>query len=290
MIDHIDAKDFYQWKPFKQRILESKHNHIVIWNPGEYNITNAVAEEELASTITQANKTYRFITNRHWPLYWAYKTIASTHKQICPNKPSKLFIYLTGKTRAHRCYFTDQLARVGILEQNYFSVNEWPWNEEYTYVYWKNARKVLLDNINKKDYFNVPVQFEDSLFSVVSESRVDSKIFITEKTFIPIYHKRAFIIHGPVGIHKRLRKLGFFMFDEIFDYTFDFVTCEKERAKIIAEQLYQLSISKIEDYKNLLQYKVEHNYNHLLHLVKNQQYMPDIDFTGSPYTQALNML
>jgi hypothetical protein len=56
---------------------------------------------------------------------------------------------------------------------------------------------------------------------MVSETSVDDKLFVSEKSFKPLAHRHPFMIYGTPGTLKHLRELGFQTFDHVIDETYD---------------------------------------------------------------------
>jgi len=66
----------------------------------------------------------------------------------------------------------------------------------------------------------VPLEYYQSNCDLVLESTIDT-LFITEKTWKPIVFKKPFLVWGGQGLHAKLKDLGFELYDELFDYSFD---------------------------------------------------------------------
>ena len=66
----------------------------------------------------------------------------------------------------------------------------------------------------------VPLEYYQSNCDLVLESTIES-LFITEKTWKPIVFQKPFLVWGGQGIHAKLKDLGFELYDELFDYSFD---------------------------------------------------------------------
>jgi len=92
---------------------------------------------------------------------------------------------------------------------------------------------------------------EDSYIQLVTESTVEPKIFITEKTWKPIASGQLFLILGNPGIIKHLRDQGIDCFDDIIDHSYDLEEDAIERIKkihtsirsLLKEDLLQINIA-----------------------------------------------
>ena len=220
--------------------------------------------------------------NTHW-LNWTEIQLHSAYKtyQPEPNKFKYPFISLNNRSQLHRCVFIDQLARLNLIDKGAVSwlryVNE---NAEYPYEYFDNKIRTLDSGytVQNTPVTLFPAEFHESLFHVVSETTsVACNIpMISEKTAIPLFYKKPFVVLGASDHHKNLVNLGFKLYDEIIDYSFDAVENLNQRAAMLADQLTKLiDINYIEVY-NILKPKIEYNYNRAIEIVQSLEYIPDI--------------
>ena len=169
----------------------------------------------------------------------------------------------------------DNLAKDGLLSMGAYS-----WNviePDYNFKHWK--QKVSnLDNFKnaKGSLYDMPKEYGNSFIDLVNESSIED-IFITEKTAKPLYYKKPFIIHGARGIHKVLQKLGFKLYDELFDYSFDNEMHRKTRAgKIVKEIRNNITTpTKYAEMYKSLEWKLEFNHQRLLEISKDTDYIPE---------------
>lgn len=74
---------------------------------------------------------------------------------------------------------------------------------------------------SRYNHFN-PSWYNDTYFSIVSETRVDTEyFFISEKTYKPLAFYHPFVILGQSGILQHLRDNGFETYENLFDETYD---------------------------------------------------------------------
>ena len=70
--------------------------------------------------------------------------------------------------------------------------------------------------------FRIPIQMHESYFNIVMETFAWHQFcFFTEKTFKPMIAEKPFIICGTLYQNQYLKSLGFEIFPEIFDYSFE---------------------------------------------------------------------
>lgn len=84
----------------------------------------------------------------------------------------------------------------------------------------------IVENSNSVHYSGIPYGdiYKSCLFQVVSETHASGRDnpWITEKTWLPIINRCPFLIFGNPGTNAKLKKLGFYTFDEfLFDANFD---------------------------------------------------------------------
>lgn len=223
-----------------------------------------------------------------WPDFFAYKKIYEINHYtnlVYIKNPKKLFISLNHIPKSHRSLLMDLLYKEGLFDHGFIS---WPGPDydhhsrgEYEFKWWIPKKMVVDWDYNKDDpnwcnYFSgniIPKQYEESLFSLISESNLDS-IFLTEKTFNAIISKRPFIIYGHPNTHKYLKEvMGYELFDEVIDYSFDSIDCNIERATMIVQELKKLTKFNLVDLHNLLKPKIEHNYNTMLENVSKRKFI-----------------
>jgi hypothetical protein len=82
--------------------------------------------------------------------------------------------------------------------------------------------------------------FFDSYLHLVSEASVHDKIFLTEKTWKPIASGQLFLIWGNAGIVDHLRRLGFDVFDDIIDHSYDSEPDHRSRLRMIHREIHRL--------------------------------------------------
>jgi len=107
-------------------------------------------------------------------------------------------------------------------------------------------------------YFN-PEWYDDTYFSLVSETRVDShsELHITEKTFKPIAFYHPFLIWGQPKVLEHLISLGFETYDNLFDESYDL---EFDKVKRLNKVLDNIKSFKYVEFDSITNQKAEHNH------------------------------
>ena len=109
-------------------------------------------------------------------------------------------------------------------------------NTPYPWKYW-TPRRLFLDQTFDKPgpikYDWLPKEYSESFFQIVGES-IDHWPLISEKTVVPLFFNKPFLIVSGMHSHKLLESMGFKSYDEIFDYSFDNESDIKKRYEGIA--------------------------------------------------------
>jgi len=168
--------------------------------------------QQAAVELQLKNKNVKLYGNQDWQSVWATHTVKQLRYciQVNPN-PSCHFTIMNRKPRNHRVDIMNQLNDVDLLSTNYYSwtdtrVGDLPYNSNHcTFL----AASLDSNMEHENDMWSVPsVAFGDSAASVVIESD-EHNLFITEKTFIPLYQQRMPLIYGAPGLYEKLISWGF---------------------------------------------------------------------------------
>lgn len=98
-------------------------------------------------------------------------------------------------------------------------------------------------NTNYANMINDDLHLQ-SYFSVVSETLQNNynntSMFFSEKTFKPILLGMPFLIYGQQGCNKFLKRLGYRLYDDLFDYSFDQISDDYERADALHTEVVRV--------------------------------------------------
>jgi len=118
-------------------------------------------------------------------------------------------------------------------------------------------------------HFGVAKYYSKFLIELVCETYTSGNSFYpTEKTWRPLICKTPFIIQGPVGFLKNLRKLGFKTFSNYWNEGYD-EDGQISGTKLIldtVERLSEMSSSELQSMYNDMIPVLEHNYARMLEL------------------------
>ena len=134
-------------------------------------------------------------------------------------------------------------------------------------------------NFEKKlDSYIIPPQYFNSFFDAVSECTAET-IIISEKTIKPLFYKKPFIVFAAPGFHKYLKEIGFELYNEIIDYTFDSEIDREKRADLFATELKKINdldtVKKRKRVYKMLKPKIDRNYENMLKVIADETYIPE---------------
>ena len=254
----------------------------------------------------------------YWPEYFLYDSaMRFTARSLvpeCPDFPyddvemgfTYPFIVYNGKPRPHRCQLMDNLA-----EQDMLSNNVYTWNKSSGYEFENFDDATTPMPLEKPDIDNPPkwltdfknhhlgtaTKFHPNLIDdtvwysyqvhpiysqafcqVITETTLDHP-WITEKTIEPILAQKPFLILGAPGIHQKLVDMGFYLYDDIFDYSFDSEPDTQKRIDAIMDNLKTLQDKNLNDVYRKISHVAWNNANKFLQIVREQRNVPKDIYT-----------
>jgi hypothetical protein len=105
----------------------------------------------------------------------------------------------------------------------------------------------------------------------------DMAFTITEKTAMPLFFNKPFLVAGSINFHKKLQELGFKLYDELFDYSFDSEPDTKIRYDLIAQNVKRYTDKSPAELKELYDSVFEkcmYNKRVILRLATNSNLVP----------------
>lgn len=215
----------------------------------------------------------------NWKLSWAFFSYYSfNHNYIDYDTDIKnLYICMNNRSYTHRCVFIDtifkkQSENLGVLSWNTPDDDD---ACDYPFIFFDN-RRIDIDNFGLNErgiQENVPFEYVNSLFDIVTESDHCIRC-LTEKTFRPIIYKKPFLIYGANGINKKLEELGFKLFHNLFDYSFDDVNSMIIKSESIIDQITQYKDYNYNNLNDKCKHITEYNYNKLLEILDDSKSIP----------------
>lgn len=179
--------------------------------------------------------------------------------------------------KPHRVHLIDQL--YGLSEQHH-SIITWR-SGQFCYDLARqppkhfDTRKIVCPDLLNVDWTEmgyaaerpVPLNYDQCAVDLVTETvyhiqDAPDTVFITEKTVRPLWHGKLFLTLTTPGFHSWLRSQGFELYDELFDYSFDYVHCPLLRFRGYfsnVKKLRAMSLDQIETVYHRVKDKIAHN-------------------------------
>lgn len=147
--------------------------------------------------------------------------------------------------------------------------NVQPWLEHSIYSYHGQghalSNDIGRDHGNWQRHFD-PEWYNSTEFSVVAESAVTQRLWISEKTFKPLAHQHAAVVWGSPGTLAYIHSLGFETWPHVIDESYDLMQNETQRLIAVVEQINTLSQQWSQGSKLFADSRskeiLAHNFNH----------------------------
>lgn len=242
------------------------------------------------------------INNRDYFVHNYKVELSDTEKYLSTNKEKFFLSYNKNVTREVRIYFILWLIKTNLINDTLYSLLVKPtlsdsdrkkiwFNSEYTELCdlslyteeFNNLPTNILDwdpNIKSEEHlkfsdtkFTTSNHYSSTLFSVVTETSFDyESLTLTEKTFKPIANCHPFIIVGDYHSHLKLKDLGFELYDDLINYSFDNIFDPQRRLNRVFSEITRIrNLGKeyiLDWYKKNVD-KIEYNRNKFLEYSKD---------------------
>lgn len=237
--------------------------------------------------------------------YFLYQTLLSINLTQL-NKISynfkKLFLSLNHRPSEHRRIMMKYLDDYSLLDNGYYSWTNPMNNPKTRFKYedgrliWDKETEFFYLESEKNDtswkiqnYDNPPIEFYNSFLDIINETTTNP-LFLTEKTWIPIIFGKVFIVNGGKHIHKKLQEMGFLLYDEIFDYSFDDIDDDTLRIQKIVENVDSLKHKDYNYLHSLVKEKIKNNQKLCISMIKEGFGIPDVESKNHHLSFAKNIL
>lgn len=185
------------------------------------------------------------------------------------------YISMNKAPKVHRAIMMDMLAKHDMINKGVVIWRERTQN--YRFNYWQEEILLRDQTDGFKFQEKLPLEYALSCMQLVPET--DEFIFtLSEKTGMALFFNKPFLVAGCVGFHKILESMGFKLYDELFDYTFDSVNDITLRYDMIAENFKRYASLTHTELKKLHMSvfdKCVYNKKIALQLATNSQLIPD---------------
>lgn len=204
----------------------------------------------------------------------------------------KIFDALLGKSgekKPHRTFVFDKLIESDLLNQSFVSING---SINYTSPELVDYDDPKITNHDRENSTNrlyglangigvsdsIPFKiYQNSWYSIVTETQGSHSNFFTEKTAKPLFEKKIFVMFGPQNLLSRLHSMGYQTFHGIIDESYDQEPNDIKRWSMAFEQIKKLSKADhrqvYESAQNILNHNHQHICNHKYRLERLKEFL-----------------
>jgi len=228
----------------------------------------------------------------HELLYW-HRNQKIPATDIHSNPRPYLFTVLNRTHKWWRATIMADLQRAGILD-----LSQWSYNTDVTIGDNPEDNPIEIDTLGLKEltqtflqqgpYFcdtltaeqhnnhhlHVPAHYTQSYCHIVIETHFDADqsggAFLTEKTFKPIKHGQPFVVAGAPGTLQALRDLGYRVFDNVIDNSYDLETDNTRRWQKVLQAIEQIRSQDPDRWFSSCLDDIAHNQKHFLSSKKDR--------------------
>lgn len=202
----------------------------------------------------------------------------------------KFGICLNNAPKRHRQLLMKELDDLNILSNSYWTwitpINRSDENSNWCLhdTVWKN--ETIKKTIDSQNYitsqnctqyeYNIPIEYKKGFLDIVNETGLETP-FLTEKTYRALLFGKPFIVNGAKGTHKAIESLGFKLYDELFDYSFDSIQDDETRIKEISKQIENIQYRDLDEMWELVYNKVKFNQQRCFEIIENEIGVPKIE-------------
>lgn len=239
-------------------------------------------------------------TVHSWNNFFLYRslTFLNFEKRSNSIRPAKLFISLNTRAHYHRCLLIDLLFKNQLFDDGIISWHNEPsgWKDStYRWQYWTprilSFDKNYVPRSNDRSILQhrLPAEINDAFLMLITET-FTSHFFITEKTWHAILAEKPFIVFGSQGFHKKIQDMGFELYKDIIDYSFDLEPDISKRAELIVKELKRLNTMNFFDMNNVITQKIKKNKLLALDMARNEYGIPVLAKNFKCYKEIINQI
>lgn len=236
----------------------------------DYTVVDGISKSNDSSLISMA------------PFAWGNYAADFTYNNVFPKKLFSCFIKRTEPIRQSWFY---SFVRSDILHKG--NISFWSENPQFNnlspielfekyyqgFEFWEEEHKWIIQNLTLP-FVNFDCTLEQAIVDTEKQLVIESVfeesdiVILSEKTFRALQLPRPFLLFTNSGSIDALRKIGFNVYDDFIDHSYDKCSNWIDRQQMILQQLenpIQYTHSMLEDF----QQRAEHNHN-ILQELKNQ--------------------
>lgn len=189
------------------------------------------------------------------------------------------FVCLNRVARSNRTYFVNELLQRNLQQYGVITLGSDPtchdtqWIEQIMPQY-RHMMPLTLDELTATTQYDLPAEVQDAIINVVTESSSDyqlakyetwDRMFATEKTAKAFaMHQLPLFVTVP-GYVEYLRSIGFDMFDDILDHSYDSEPVPTMRIQRVAaelDRLCKIPLAELQQFCSSNKERFAHNDTH----------------------------
>jgi hypothetical protein len=164
-----------------------------------------------------------------------------------------------------------------LIKNQYFDRNQLRSDKDelYDLIAWFNQFEKKGFNILDWDYpnhqndvfsslkYTTKSHYADTLFNIITETTCDTNsLNLTEKSFKGIANCHPYLVIGDINTHKHIKDLGFELYEDLIDYSFDSIDNSEIRLNSALKEvkrIYNIGGNGILEWYKKNVDKIEHN-------------------------------
>jgi hypothetical protein len=212
------------------------------------------------SSNTSADRLDRFVTFQDFELWYYQRNLGVDPLPVNLHR-SRDFLCLNRTHKSWRAAVVADLVSLGVFDNSIWSYCGVDMHEDtenplqvdlvpqlrYRTQQFLNRAPYHADDFDdnqRNDHSLMAAElYQDSYCNIVTESQLDvdqsGGVFLTEKTFKPIKHGQMFFVVGAAGSLAVLRRMGYRVFDDVLDNTYDTIEDPTQRWLLLRDAIQQ---------------------------------------------------
>jgi len=267
---------------FFNEILNDFNNFLDSKNIDLYVFLGIEKQDIVFEKYGKYNK-FKFIFIPQYFFNSIYHTQLDTYKLIKEDIDKrvyeKLFICLNNHIKPHRSMTIDKLCKSNLLD---YGVISWLIKDDHLYDFKCWEQKIVkIDDTHEYDsganQHWLSMNNGNPLVNLVTETICNNHniyFFLTEKTAKPLLLGQIFLVVSIKGFHSNLKKYGFELYDEIFDYDFDNEESLDKRLDGIMSNLIRIKDMNYYDLYLKVKDKLEKNISTAIKIIEENTTIP----------------
>lgn len=292
--------DLYSEKFIDHFFVKNLHYDKIVWfHPSEFNkiIEDDISYKKIKNLCKDNNTELEIVLGNfsdrndiiNWPIWtWQYSYInyIKYEPKNINNIIDKPYVCMIRKAKHSRCVLVDELAKHSLENLGYLTWHRVEVSDNhkeyipYNFKYFDNKKRTY-DNIYNSSipYGNEGFVIQDNFYHkgfvhILPEAITEDTIFIGIKFAQATLHQKPYLYLGTVGIHNKIKELGFELYDEIFDYNFDNKLSLKDRVIGIVDNIKKINNADYNELNNIIKDKLKYNQQHFIKTIKDPKWVP----------------